>query len=179
MDAQGNRQSVVRTDDTPLVAGAQPVDRATRLTRSVSQITAVAGSFPAILAAVTLVVIWVIGGFFVRGGFGNQLYQIVVSTVSSIVTFVMVFVIQSSQNRDSRALQAKMDAQSITLARIAEKLNVADDEYLLTRLAGMEDAPAAAIAAEQAQVRDRASRAAAELGPDPQRAVSRTETRSG
>ena len=35
--------------------------------------------------------------------------QLVMNTVSSIITFCMVFVIQSSQNRDSRALQLKLD----------------------------------------------------------------------
>lgn len=151
--------------DAPRVSGGRPVDRATRVTRVVSQMTGAAGSFPAILVALALVAAWVAGGFFVRQGFGNQLYQIVVSTVSSIVTFVMVFVIQSSQNRDSRALQAKIDAQSIALAKIAEHLGVENYRYLLTRLAGLEDAPEASIAAEQEAVRGSAVRAAAEMDP--------------
>jgi low affinity Fe/Cu permease len=102
----------------------------------------------------------VIGGLFVPGGYGDTAYQLPVSTVSSVVTFLMVFVIQSSQNRDSRALQAKIDAQSDVLAAVARHLDLEDDQYLLTRLVGLEEAPEREIDKEQRRVRGSASRAA-------------------
>jgi hypothetical protein len=63
------------------------------------------------------------------------------------------FVIQSSQNRNSRAIQAKIDARADVLAAIARKLNIENHDYLLTRLVGLEDALAREIGSEQAKVR--------------------------
>ena len=87
------------TRDDPRVGAARPKDRGTRVTKAISRATATAGSFPMILFAMVLVAAWLIGGIFVKGHYGNTAYQLPVSTISSIVTFVMVFVIQSSQNR--------------------------------------------------------------------------------
>jgi low affinity Fe/Cu permease len=39
----------------------------------------------------------------------SEVWQLAVNTGTTIVTFLMVFIIQNSQNRDSRALQIKMD----------------------------------------------------------------------
>jgi len=69
------------------------------------------------------------------------------------VTFVMVFIIQSSQNRDTRALQAKIDAIANVLAMMAREQGIEDHEHRLTRLVGLEDAPEREIDMEQTQVR--------------------------
>src|SRR3954451_19705380 len=106
-------------EDDPRVATAVPEDRSTRATRAISNITASAGSFPAILVAIAFVVLWCGGAAFVPSGFHNTGYQLVVSTVSSVVTLIMVFIIQSSQNRDSRALQAKVDAMANALTHMS------------------------------------------------------------
>jgi hypothetical protein len=98
-----------------------------------------------------------IGGLFVPGGHGGAAHQLPVSTVSSIVTFVMVFVIQSSQNRDSRALQTKVDAMASVPAVMAKERGVEGNEYLLTRLPGLEDAPEREIDRDQALVRQSAA----------------------
>jgi len=147
-------------EDDPRVATAVPEDRSTRATRAISNITASAGSFPAILVAIAFVVLWCGGAAFVPSGFHNTGYQLVVSTVSSVVTLIMVFVIQSSQNRDSRALQAKVDAMANALTHMSRELGVDEHRYLLTRLVGLEDAPEDEIAAEQARVRRAAARTA-------------------
>ena len=39
----------------------------------------------------------------------SEVWQLAVNTGTTIVTFLMVFIIQNSQNRDTRALQIKMD----------------------------------------------------------------------
>ena len=39
----------------------------------------------------------------------SQTWQLVINTGTTIVTFLMVFLIQNSQNRDARALQVKLD----------------------------------------------------------------------
>jgi low affinity Fe/Cu permease len=138
------------------VAQTQPNDQSTRLTRAIGEVTGWLGSFPAILASITVVTLWFIGGIFVTGHFGNNTYQLLINTGTTIVTFLMVFVIQNTQNRDGRAVQAKLDAQSEVLRRLAEKLGVADDDDLLTRLVGVEDAPAKVIKDDQDEVRDAA-----------------------
>jgi low affinity Fe/Cu permease len=54
----------------------------------------------------SITVIWLITG----PVFGwSEQWQIIASTVTSVVTFLMVFVIQDSQNRDSAAFQTKLD----------------------------------------------------------------------
>ena len=56
--------------------------------------------------AALLVVVWAMTGPF----FGwSDTWQLVINTLSSVVTFLMVFVIQNTQNRDTRAIQLKLD----------------------------------------------------------------------
>lgn len=66
----------------------------------------VAGSPVAFCAAVTLVLIWCVSGPFFQF---SDTWQLVVNTGTTIVTFMMVFVIQNAQNRDAIALQLKLD----------------------------------------------------------------------
>jgi len=94
-----------------------------------------------------------VGGAFVTGHFGNNTYQLIINTGTTIITFLMVFVIQNTQNRDGRALQAKIDAQAEALYAIARHLGVDHHEALLVRLVGVEDAPEADIKHQQGEVR--------------------------
>ena len=64
------------------------------------------GSPAAFLVGLGLIVIWAITGPF----FGySDTWQLVVNTATTIVTFLMVFLIQNTQNRDSIAMQIKLD----------------------------------------------------------------------
>jgi low affinity Fe/Cu permease len=56
--------------------------------------------------AVAIVVVWAVTGPLF--GFSDT-WQLVINTGTTIVTFLMVFVIQNSQNRDSEAIQVKLD----------------------------------------------------------------------
>lgn len=61
--------------------------------------------------AVVLVIIWAVSGPF----FGySETWQLVINTGTTIITFLMVFVLQNSQNRDGKALQAKLDELILT-----------------------------------------------------------------
>lgn len=131
----------------------QPDDKSTALTRTIGNVTGWLGSFPAIGLSVGAVFLWFIGILFVHRGFANNSYQLLINTGTTIVTFLMVFIIQNTQNREGRAMQAKLDAQSEVLRLIAEKLEVDDDEDLLTRLVGVEDAPETIIKEDQDRVR--------------------------
>ena len=144
-------------------------DRATRLTRIIGNITGWLGSFPAILISVGLVIAWAIGGLFVSGHFDNPLYQLLINTGTTIVTFLMVFIIQNTQNREGRAVQAKLDAHTAALAAIARRLDVEAAEALppVVRLVGLEDAPEDDIKQEQHEVRQ-AARRVAHGAPSPQ-----------
>jgi low affinity Fe/Cu permease len=63
------------------------------------------------VAAVAIVVIWAVSGPF----FGySETWQLVINTGTTIITFLMVFVLQNSQNRDGKALQAKLDELILT-----------------------------------------------------------------
>jgi low affinity Fe/Cu permease len=65
-----------------------------------------AGSPQGFVIALALMLVWAISGPFF--GF-SDLWQLSVNTGTTIVTFLMVFVIQNSQNRDTRAIQVKID----------------------------------------------------------------------
>ena len=58
-----------------------------------------------VLAAGSIVVWVVTGPFF---GFSDT-WQLIINTFTTLVTFLMVFLIQSSQNRDTEAIQVKLD----------------------------------------------------------------------
>ena len=131
----------------------QPDDRSTAATRGIGRVTGWLGSFPAILLSFSLVALWVVGGLYVRDGFSNDTYQLVITSGTAIVTFWMVFIIQNTQNREGRAMQAKLDAQSDMLRRMAEKLGIEEGKAVLSRTVGLEDAPERVIKADQDMVR--------------------------
>ena len=58
------------------------------------------------LLAIVLVLLWAVSGPF----FGwSDTWQLVINTGTTIVTFLMVFVIQNTQTRDTQAMQLKLD----------------------------------------------------------------------
>src|SRR5690348_7071329 len=71
-----------------------------------SAVARAAGSPAAFTLAVLSLVAWALCGPFFDY---SQGWQLVINTGTTIVTFMMVFVIQNSQNRDSMAIQIKLD----------------------------------------------------------------------
>ncbi len=118
---------------------------------AVSNLTTFLGSFTAITAAVGLVTLWGVGLLFVRGGPFNTHYAMVITSVTTMTTFVMVFIIQSTQNRGSRAMQTKLDALLIAKHGLDE-----------AGLLGLEDKPDAAIRDVQTDVHEAERRTAGE-----------------
>jgi low affinity Fe/Cu permease len=80
------------------------------------KIAGLAGRPVAFMLALTLVIIWAITGPIF--GF-SEVWQLVINTGTTIVTFLMVFLVQNTQNRDSAAIQAKLDEllRSVEAAR--------------------------------------------------------------
>lgn len=68
-----------------------------------SQIT---GSPLAFLTAFFIIVLWIVTGPLF--GFSDT-WQLVINTATTIVTFLMVFLIQNTQNRDTKAIHLKLD----------------------------------------------------------------------
>jgi low affinity Fe/Cu permease len=75
-------------------------------TIAATRIAGFAGQPGAFVAAVGIILFWSLTGPL----FGySDTWQLVVNTATTIVTFLMVFLIQNSQNRDAAAMQAKLD----------------------------------------------------------------------
>jgi low affinity Fe/Cu permease len=74
--------------------------------RAASRITCWTGSSSAFATAVTIVVVWGITGPLFKY---SDTWQLVINTGTTVVTFLMVFLIQKSQNKDSKAIQLKLN----------------------------------------------------------------------
>ena len=70
------------------------------------QVSTIAGTSWVFIAAVAVVVVWaILGPMF---GFSDT-WQLVINTSTTIITFLMVFLIQNTQNRDAKAIHLKLD----------------------------------------------------------------------
>src|SRR3954465_15759813 len=78
-------------------------DLFTRLARGASTVVAHPLAFA---AAVLIVIIWAAFGPLLHY---SETWQLVINTGTTILTFLMVFLLQNMQNRDSRAMQVKLD----------------------------------------------------------------------
>jgi len=69
-------------------------------------VTEALGTPWALAASILLIVVWALTGPLFRF---SDTWQLVINTATTIITFWMVFVIQTSQNRQSKAVQFKLD----------------------------------------------------------------------
>lgn len=74
--------------------------------RLANRVATAAGRPRAFLIALSIVIIWALSGPVFHW---SDTWQLVINTGTTIVTFLMVFLIQNSQNRDSAAIQVKLD----------------------------------------------------------------------
>jgi low affinity Fe/Cu permease len=115
------------------------VQLARRITRRTAELV---GSPFAFLAALALVAAWIVWGFF--AGFSDR-WLLVPSAVASVVAFVIVFSLQYTQNRDTRAIQLKLDELLRGVGRTRTEL---------VKLEHMSDDELAQIEQEFARLRD-------------------------
>lgn len=76
-------------------------------TRFTSAIATALGHAWVFMAALLLLILWGLSGPLL--GFSDT-WQLIINTSTTIITFLMVFIIQNTQNRDSLALNIKLDA---------------------------------------------------------------------
>jgi low affinity Fe/Cu permease len=70
------------------------------------KVTQITGSTPAFIVAVAIILAWLISGPFFNY---SETWQLVINTGTTIITFLMVFLIQKSQNKESLAIQLKLN----------------------------------------------------------------------
>jgi low affinity Fe/Cu permease len=88
------------------------------------------------IIAVLVVIVWAITGPLFHY---SDTWQLVINTGTTIVTFLMVFLIQNSQNRDGAAMQAKLDELLRSVDRAREQFigieHLTDQQIELLRAA--------------------------------------------
>src|SRR5262245_29168886 len=89
-----------------LASPAMDAPQGSLFTRFAKAASRAAGKPLAFLAALIVVIAWSITG--PVAGFSDT-WQLVINTGTTIATFLMVFLIQNTQNRDSEAIQTKLD----------------------------------------------------------------------
>jgi low affinity Fe/Cu permease len=101
----------------------------TFLERFSAGVTSAAGSTPAFIVALTLVVAWAVTGPLFNY---SEQWQLVINTGTTIITFLMVFLIQKSQNKDSLAIQLKLNelvaSHEFASNRLVNVENMTEDE---------------------------------------------------
>jgi low affinity Fe/Cu permease len=98
-----NEKAAKRADQTPRSFRCQVND----LFRAFSRNTASAvGSAWAFIIAISIVIVWGATGPMFHF---SDTWQLIINTGTTIVTFLMVFLIQNTQNRDGKAIQLKLD----------------------------------------------------------------------
>jgi low affinity Fe/Cu permease len=95
----------------------------------------IVGSKWAFTLATLLIVVWALAGPFFHY---SDTWQLVVNTATTVVTFLIVFLIQNTQNRDARAIHLKLDEIIHALGKASNEMinieNLSDaDLELLTR----------------------------------------------
>jgi low affinity Fe/Cu permease len=94
-----------------------------------AKVTALAGSTPAFLIALGLIVVWAITGPIFNY---SEQWQLVINTGTTIITFLMVFLIQKTQNKESLSIQLKLNelvaANEFASNRLVNVENMTEDE---------------------------------------------------
>jgi low affinity Fe/Cu permease len=107
--------------------------------RIAAKISYATGTATAFLLSIAIIIVWAITG---PAFHYSDTWQLVINTGTTIITFLMVFLIQNTQNRDGKAMQLKLDE----LIRTTTKARDA--------LVGLEDLTDAELAALDQEFRE-------------------------
>ena len=108
------------------------------------------GSKWAFVAAIAIIAVWALTGPLFHY---SDTWQLVINTGTTIITFLMVFIIQNTQNRDARAINLKLDElihaidtakdQMMDIEKLSdEELDVIHEKYTKMRADYIEDGEA-------------------------------------
>lgn len=92
--------------------------------KAANTITKAAGSSTAFLVAFLVIIGWAVTGPIFHF---SDTWQLVINTGTTIITFLMVFLIQQSQNKDSLAIQLKLNELIAAEERASNRLIVVED----------------------------------------------------
>ena len=96
----------------------------TKFQKIAASITRVTGSATAFIVATIIIIVWAITGPVFHY---SDTWQLVINTGTTIVTFLMVFVIQQTHNKDSLALQLKLNELIASNENASNRLIVVED----------------------------------------------------
>lgn len=106
-----------------------PAAKTSLMERFSNAVTNATGSTPAIILAFLVVIIWAVSGPYFKF---SESWQLVINTGTTIITFLMVFLIQKAQNKDSLAIQLKLNelvaAHEFASNRLVNVENMTEDE---------------------------------------------------
>ena len=127
----------------------------------------VAGSVWVFTAAVMLIIIWLATGPLFHF---SDTWQLVINTGTTIITFLMVFLIQNTQNRDARAIHLKLDelirvSKGRNLFMNLEELSDKELETLADNLASTRERSAQKLAAKAETGKNREHSSGCEPAP--------------
>jgi low affinity Fe/Cu permease len=126
-----------------------------------SRIAHAAGRPIAFILCATIIILWAVSGPIF--GFSDT-WQLIINTGTTIVTFLMVFLIQNTQNRDGAAIQAKLDE----LIRVSSGQNA---------FVGIEHLTEEEVEEIRQKIEERAAREGVDLDSDDE-AASEAEKRA-
>lgn len=86
--------------------------------------TQASGSTPAIIISFSLIIVWAISGPFFDY---SETWQLIINTGTTIITFLMVFLIQKAQNKDSKAVHIKLNELVAANSRASNKMVDVED----------------------------------------------------
>jgi low affinity Fe/Cu permease len=107
-------------------------------TRVATFISTAAGQPLTFIVALTVILVWAVTGPIFHF---SDTWQLIINTGTTIITFLMVFLIQNSQNRDGGAMEAKLDELLRAVSKAREQFigieHLTDQQIELLR-AGLE-----------------------------------------
>jgi low affinity Fe/Cu permease len=98
-----NEKATKRANQTPRSFRCKVNDLFRAFSRNIAWVV---GSAWAFIVAITVVIVWAATGAMFHF---SDTWQLIINTGTTIVTFLMVFLIQNTQNRDGKAIQLKLD----------------------------------------------------------------------
>lgn len=85
----------------------------------------IAGHYLAFTVALAIVIVWAVSGPLFAF---SSTWQLVINTGTTIITFLMVFLVQNSQNRDSAAIHIKLDEIIKSITRADNRMLSAEED---------------------------------------------------